>query len=150
MGVADLEDCEVAEFLRFSELVVFEEDEEEEDFLDFFSESERLLCLLLCDLSLLLLFLDAEELEAVAALELELLALPLDSTSSSELFGVCFCTCVAVAVEELLPLEDALPPLLLLLPVVPTFVLPGTEADFCSTDRASVVAAGTLRLLLSC
>lgn len=146
-----MEDCEVTEFLRFSELELVAE-EEEEHFLDFFSPSEeRLLCLLPCDLSL---FFEVElELEEVVVVEeLVEMAEPLlpllISTSSIELFGGCFCTCVIVA-EELLPLEDELL-LLLVPPVVPTLVLPGTETDFCNKERGSVLAAGTLRLLLSC
>lgn len=107
--------------------------------------------MLLCDdlspLLLLLLFFDVEDdedeevvVEEEWAVEEAELLLPVSST---ELFGGCFCTCVLVA-EELLPLVELELPL-----VVPTLVLPGTEADFCSTVRGSIGAAGTLRLLLS-
>lgn len=156
-GVADLEDCDDAEFLRLSELEL-ELELEVENFLDFLSDVslERLLCLLLLllllceeDLSPLLLLLelffdeDEEEEEVVLVLlvvEVEEVAELLLPVSSTELFGGCFCTCV----EELLPLVLELEP-----PVVPTLVLPGTETDFCSTVRGSSGAAGTLRLLLS-
>lgn len=166
-GVADLDDCDDAEFFRLSELEL-ELELEVENFLDFLSDVslERLLCLLLLlceedlspllceedlspqlceeDLSPLLLLLepffeDEEEEEVVLVVEDEEAELLLP-VSSTELFGGCFCTCV----EELLPLLLELEP-----PVVPTLVLPGTEADFCSTVRGSIGAAGTLRLLLS-
>lgn len=174
-GVADLDDCDDAEFFRLSELEL-ELELEVENFLDFLSDVslERLLCLLLLlceedlspllceedlspllceeDLSpllceevlspLLLLepfFEDEEEEEVVVVVDDEEAELLLP-VSSTELFGGCFCTCV----EELLPLLLELEP-----PVVPTLVLPGTEADFCSTVRGSIGAAGTLRLLLS-
>lgn len=152
-GVADLEDCDDAEFLRLSELEL-ELELEVENFLDFLSDVslERLLCLLLLllllceeDLSPLLLLLELffdedEEEEEVVLLVVLVEAELLLPVSSTELFGGCFCTCV----EELLPLVLELEP-----PVVPTLVLPGTETDFCSTVRGSSGAAGTLRLLLS-
>lgn len=152
-GVADLEDCDDAEFLRLSELKL-ELELEVENFLDFLSDVslERLLCLLLLllllceeDLSPLLLLLELffdedEEEEEVVLLVVLVVAELLLPVSSTELFGGCFCTCV----EELLPLVLELEP-----PVVPTLVLPGTETDFCSTVRGSSGAAGTLRLLLS-
>lgn len=125
--------------------------DEDEHFFDFFSASvERLLCLLPCDLSLFFeVEPEEEDVLELAATEEEPL-LPLPSTSSIELLCGCFCTCVVVA-EELLPLEvELLVVPVMQLPVVPTLVLPGTEADFCNTVRASVVSAGTLRLLLSC
>lgn len=157
-GVADLEDCDDAEFFRLSELEL-ELELDVENFLDFLSDVslERLLCLLLLllcdeDLSPLLceedlsppllleLFFEDEEEEEVVLVVVEEEAQLLLPVSSTELFGGCFCTCV----EELLPLVLELEP-----PVVPTLVLPGTETDFCSTVRVSIGAAGTLRLLLS-
>lgn len=128
-GVADLEDCDDAEFLRLSELEL-ELELEVENFLDFLSDVslERLLCLLLLllllceeDLSPLELFFDEDEEEEEVVLVLLVEAELLLPVSSTELFGGCFCTCV----EELLPLVLELEP-----PVVPTLVLPGTETDF--------------------